>query len=158
MDFNASISQAMAKTMEHSDFVFVSMDNLTPARWDSNFSHLKTAIKPNTLTALGNAPLQLAPFPDSVLKWAEEDIVNFESKGQTHSSSSHKKGRYHPYEHQEKCPDSKRSDNLDWKNIGALDKEREARARHLTTHHDLPRVSLPINGNYYIPRRKSGIY
>ena len=37
---------------------------------------------------------------DNVFKKAEEDISSFESKG--YSSSSHKKGRYHPYERQEK--------------------------------------------------------
>ena len=32
MDFNSSITHAAAKTMEHlSDFVFISMGNLTPA-------------------------------------------------------------------------------------------------------------------------------
>ena len=102
MDFNRNISQAMTKTVEYlSDFVFVSMANLTLARWDSYLSHLKTGIKPDTLAALRTAPLQMAMlFPDSVLKWAEEDIANVESKGHTHSSSSHKKGYYHPYERQ----------------------------------------------------------
>ena len=52
MDFNASISQAKAKTMEHlSDFVFVSMENLT------YLSHLKSGIKPKTPAALRTAPL-----------------------------------------------------------------------------------------------------
>ena len=46
---------------------------------------LKSRIKPNNLTALRTAPLQLVTlFPDEVLK-AEDDTVNFESKG--HSSS-----------------------------------------------------------------------
>ena len=59
MDFNSSICQAMAKTMEHlSDFVFVSMANLTLARRDSYLSHVKSRIKPDTLVALRTAPLQ----------------------------------------------------------------------------------------------------
>ena len=50
IDFNRSISQAMAKTMEHlNEFVFVSMANLTLARWDSYLSHLKSGIKPDAL-------------------------------------------------------------------------------------------------------------
>ena len=91
MDFNRSISQATAKTMEHlSDFVFVSMANLTLDRRDSYLSVLKTGIKPNTLAALRIAPLQMATlFPDSVLKQAQ-DIASFESKGHTHSRSSYK--------------------------------------------------------------------
>ena len=59
----------MAKTMERlSDFVFVSMANLTLARRDSYLSHVKSGIKPDTLAALRTAPLQLATlFPDDVL-------------------------------------------------------------------------------------------
>ena len=115
MDFNASISQAMAKTMEHlSDFVFVLMANLTLVRRDS--SHLKIGIKPDTLAALRTAPLQMATlFPDDILKQAEQGIANFESKGQSHSS---KKGRYHPYKLPEKRSDSKKSYQQAWKNIG----------------------------------------
>ena len=109
MDFNARISQAMAKTMEHlSDFVFVFnklfMANLTLASQDSYLYHLKTGIKPNTLAALIAAPLQMATlFPDNILKQAKEDIAIFESKGQTHSSE---KGRYHPYERETGYPQS----------------------------------------------------
>ena len=55
------------------------MSNLTLPRSDSYLSHVKTAIKPNTLASLRTAPLQLAmPFPEDVLKRAE-DIVNFEN-------------------------------------------------------------------------------
>ena len=43
MDFNASITQAAAKTMEHlSDFVFISMGNITLARRDAYLTHLRT--------------------------------------------------------------------------------------------------------------------
>ena len=61
MDFNASITQAVAKTMKHlTDFVFVSIGNLTLARHDSYLTHLKSGVKPDTLSALRTAPLQLA--------------------------------------------------------------------------------------------------
>ena len=50
--FNASITQAAAKTMEHlTDFVFMSMGNLTLARSDAYLNHPKTGIKPDTLAA-----------------------------------------------------------------------------------------------------------
>ena len=112
MDFNVSISQAVPGTMEHlSDFVFVSVAILTLARQDSYLSHLKTGIKPNSLAALRTAPHLMATlFPDDVLKRAEEDIANIESKGQSHSSSSHKKGHYHTCELPEKCSDSRKLD------------------------------------------------
>ena len=64
LDFNASVCQAMAKSMEHlSDFVFVNMANLTLIRRDSYLSHLKSGIKPDTLSALRNAPLVSHPVP-----------------------------------------------------------------------------------------------
>ena len=105
MDFNSSTTKAMAKTMEHlSDFVFVTVANTTLARRDSYLSNLKTGIKPDTLAALRTGPLHNSHFfPDEALKQAEQDIANFEGKGQLHPG---KKGRFHPYE----CPD-KRTDN-----------------------------------------------
>ena len=96
MDFNASITQAAAKTKEHlTDFVFFSMGNLTLARRDAYLNHVKTGIKPDTLASLRTAPLQISTlFPDTVIKQAKEEIAHFENKGQ--GRSSHGKGRYHP--------------------------------------------------------------
>ena len=83
--------------MEHlSEFVFVTMGNVTLVRRYAYLSHLRTVIKPDTLTALRSAPLHISTlFPDSVIKWAEEDIAQLESKG--HAGVSQNKGRYHPY-------------------------------------------------------------
>ena len=94
MDFNASITQAAAKTMEHlSDFVFISMGNLTLARKDSYLNHVMGGVKkPDTIAALRAAPSHIPTlFSDSIIKRAEEKIAH--SRG---------KGRYHPYEHTEK--------------------------------------------------------
>ena len=117
LDFNASISQAAAKSMEHlSDFVFITMGNLTLVRRDAYLSHLRTGIKQDTLTALRTAPLHLSTlFPDATIKRAEEDIAQFESKGQ--STSGHGKGRYHPYERPEKKSGNRdsRPDKPAWK-------------------------------------------
>ena len=53
MTFNSSITQCMAKTMEHlSDFAFVSMYNFTLAHCDSYLAHIKSGIKQDTLAAL----------------------------------------------------------------------------------------------------------
>ena len=75
MDFNSSITQAAAKSMEHlSEFVSIIMGNLTLICRDAYLSHLRTGIKPDTLTALRSAPLHISTlFPDSVIKRAEED-------------------------------------------------------------------------------------
>ena len=127
MNFNASVSPAMAKTMEHlSDFVFVSMANLTLIRRDSYLSHLRSGIKPDTLGALRTASLQLATlFPDSVLKRVEED--NYDSKGCL--GSSYRKGWYHPYECSEKRSYNKRSNQPAWKNISTHNKGKRSKGK-----------------------------
>ena len=116
-NFNASITQSMAKTLEHlTDFVFVTVAITTLARRDAYLSHLEMGIKPDTLAALRTGPLHISTlYPDSALKQAEQDISNFENKG---PSQSRKKGRYHPYEHSEKRGDYKKPDRPAWKNIG----------------------------------------
>ena len=83
MNFNSSITQAAAKSMEHlSEFVFISMGNLTLVRRDAYLSHLRTGIKPDTFTALRTAPLHIPTlFPDSAIKRAEGRRV-----GTTHMS------------------------------------------------------------------------
>ena len=113
MDFNSSICQAMAKSMEYlTDFVFVNMANVTLVRRDS---YLKAGIKADTMAALRTAPLHISTlFPDTTLKQAEEDISNFD-KGR--SGSSYKKGRYHPYERQDTKSDTRKQDRPTWKNI-----------------------------------------
>ena len=122
MDFNSSITQAAAKSMEHlSEFVFITMGNLTLVRRDAYLSHLRTGIKPDTLTA----PLHISTlFPDSAIKRAEEDIAQFEAKG--HSGSTHTKCWYDPCEHQDKRSVTKdsRSDKPAWKTIGRKQSKR----------------------------------
>ena len=117
MNFNSSITQSMAKTLEHlTDFVFVMVANTTLVRRDSYLSHLKMGIKPDTLTALRTGPLHTATlFPDAALKQAEQDIANFENKSQPQSG---KKGRFRPYERTDKRSDYRKSDRPAWKNIG----------------------------------------
>ena len=120
MNFNSSITQAAAKSVEHlSEFVFISMGNLTLARRDAYLSHLRTGIKPDTLTALRTAPLHIPNlFPDSAIRKAEEGIALFESKA--HTGSTHSRRRYHPYERQEKRSANRESgsDKPAWKTIG----------------------------------------
>ena len=81
MDFNASITQAAAKTMKHlSEFVFISMGNLTLARRDAYLNHIRAGVKPDTIAALRTAPLHIPTlFPDSIIKRAEEEIAHFET-------------------------------------------------------------------------------
>ena len=121
LDFNASISQAAAKSMEHlSEFVFITMGNLTLVRRDAYLSHLRTGIKQDTLTALRTAPLHISTlFPDTTIKRAEEEIAQFEAK--SHSASGHNKGRYHPYERVEKKSGNNKDSRQEkpaWKTIG----------------------------------------
>ena len=124
LDFNASICQAMAKSMEH--FIFVNMANLTLIRRDSNLSYLKAGIKPDTFNALRTAPLRSATmFPDSVIKWAEEDTASYD-KGRY--GSMYKKGHYHPYEGPKKS-DSRKQDKPSWKNISSHGQSRRGKGR-----------------------------
>ena len=128
LNFNSSITQATAKTLEHlTDFVFVTVANTTLIRRDAYLSHLKMGIKPDTLSTLRTGPLHIATlFPDTVLKQAEQDIANFESKGQVHAG---KKGRYHPYERQDKRPDYRKPDRPSWKNIGNRGQSKRGRGK-----------------------------
>ena len=126
VNFNSSITQVAAKSMEHlSEFIFISMGNVTLTHRDAYWSHLRTGIKPDTLIALMTAPLHISTlFPDSAISRAEEDIVQFESKG--HTGSAHTKGRYHPYERQDKRSANRdsRSDKPAWKTIGRRQSEK----------------------------------
>ena len=83
MEFNSSITQAAAKAMEHlTDFVFITMGNLTLARRDAYLNHVKNGIKLDTLAALRTAPLHISTlFPDAVIKRAEEEIAHYDNKG-----------------------------------------------------------------------------
>ena len=74
MNLNQSIAFAMAKTMQHlSDFVFVTLANITLARRDAYLHHQRSGIKQDTLESLSNAPLlHLALlFPHAVLRKAK---------------------------------------------------------------------------------------
>ena len=156
-DFNSSISQAMAKTMEHlSDFVFVTVANSTLARRDAYLSHLKAGIKPDTLASLRTAPLQMATlFPNEALKQAEQDIANFETKSQPPSGS--KKGRFHPYERSDKRSDNRKQDRPAWKNLGyrGQSKRGKGKASHYTR--DRLRGSSPTNDNQFVVSPVQGL-
>ena len=123
MEFNSSITQAAAKAMEHViDFVFITMGNLTLVRCDAYLNHVKNGIKPDTLGALRTAPLHISTlFLDAVIKRAEEEIAHYDNKGQSTASSSHHKGRFHPYERHDKRAEGRseaKQERPAWKNIG----------------------------------------
>ena len=124
--FNSSISQCMAKTIEHmSDFAFVSMYNFTLIRRDSYLAHVKAGIKQDTLAALCQAPMDLDTlFPDTVLRKAEKDISKFEDRGRTHTSSNHKDTRFQPYKRSDKPYQDNKPARPALKNIGRLQKKK----------------------------------
>ena len=85
------------------------MYNFTLARRDAYLAHVKFGIKQDTLAALHQAPLEAATlFLNAILKKAEEDILKFEDRGRSHTSSAIRKdNRYHPYKRSDKAyPDS----------------------------------------------------
>ena len=124
MTFNSSITQCMAKTMEHlSDLGFVSMYNLTLARHDPYLAHMKSGIKQDTLAALCQDSPTL--FPDNLLKKAEEDISKFEDRGHPHtSSSSRKDSRFHPYKKSDRPAYDNKTLKPAWKNLGCQYKKK----------------------------------
>ena len=151
MDFNASISQAAAKTMEPlSEFVFISMANLTLTSRDSYLTHVKTGIKVDAVAALRQAPIHISTlFPDDLIKRTEEEISHHESKG--HAGTSRGKGRFHPYERPECRSDKKsdkKTDRLAWKNIGK-GRYRKPRGKASNDH---SRASSRINDNQCLDR------
>ena len=158
MEFNASITQAAAKIMEHLTDI-ISMGNLTLAHRDAYMNHLKTGIKPDTLAVLRTSPPQIPTmFSDSVIKRAKDKIAHYENKSS--ASSSYGKARYHQYERIDKrlkkSLDSK-SDKLAWKNIGGKGQFKRSKGRFQTFHPDQPRASSPINDNYCVKFLQAGL-
>ena len=88
------------------------------------------------------------------MKQAEQDIANFESEGQIHSG---KKGRFHPYERQDKRSDYKKSDRPAWKTLATEDRVRRTKAGPLTTPRDQRRASSPLNDNYFVNSLQEGL-
>ena len=128
IEFNSSITQSASRAMEHlTDFVFVTMGNLTLVRRDSYLSYVKNGIKHDTLAALHTGPLQFSTiFPDSVIKKAEEEIAYYDSKGQS-ANIPKGKGRCHPYERADKRSEGRpdaRVERQAWKNIGKRQNKR----------------------------------
>ena len=115
--------------MEHlTDLVFVNVANTTLLRRDSYLSYVKAGVKADTLNALRAATLELDTlFPDKIVKQAEEDITAFD---RNRSGSVYKKGRYHPYERQDKKSDNGKQDRPAWKNISSHGQHRRGKGRH----------------------------
>ena len=122
MEFNSSITQAAAKAMEHlTDFVFLTMGNITLTRRDSYLSHLKNGVKPDTFAVLRTGPLHIATlFAESVVKKAEEEIALYDSKSHPAPTTSRTKNRYHPCEKSDRKQEGRsegKQDRPAWKNI-----------------------------------------
>ena len=132
LDFNSSVCQAMAKSMEHlTEFAFVTMANTTLHSRDSYLAYLKAGVKADTLNALRTAPLHLVTlFPDSVVKRAEEDITSFD-KGR--STSVYKGRRYHPYERQDSRSD--KQDRPAWKNLSRTQRRKNNKGKQQYSSH-----------------------
>ena len=121
MNFYASITQCMAKAMEHvSGFAFVSMANVTLVRQNSYLPHVKSGLKQDTLAALRQAPLDLPTLlPDFVVKKAEVDISKFEDKGRSHAQSAGRRdNRFHPYRRSGKQSQDLKYSKPAWKTLG----------------------------------------
>ena len=155
LNFNSTITQCMAKTMEHlSEFVFISVANMTLARRDAYLAHVKAGIKQDTLSALARASIHLDKlFPDQILKRAEEDIAQHENKGcSVQPSSNYRKQCFHLYQRSDKGTRDQRSGKLAWKILVIT--IRKGRARPHSSLHIRPRVSLLRNDNQSLFSRR----
>ena len=159
MDFNSSISQAAAKTMEHlSEFVFISMGNLTLARRDAYLTHVKSGIKPDTIAALRTAPLHIPTlFPDAVIKRAEEEITNLRPKV-TQTVPAAKAGITLMIGLTGNLTDVRirRGISRHGKTLGKAGTE-NLEERLLVTPPDQPRASSLINDNYCVTQSQTGL-
>ena len=142
--------------MEHlTEFVFISMGNLTLACRDTYLTHMKSGVKLDTLDGLRTAPIHITTlFPDSVIKKAEEEIAHFESKGQSSGArvgTTHMKGR--------KGKQTGSCLSIVISHLGRTSARLNTRGvveRQHTTR-DQPRASSPINDNYCSHRSPGGL-
>ena len=90
MAFYQNVSVAMGTALQHlADSIFVNMANLVLLHRDSNVEHVKNGIKPDTWNQLRNVLLFAhSPFPDAVIRTAEQDIANFETTETDHAPRS----------------------------------------------------------------------
>ena len=156
LDFNSSITQVAAKSMEHlSEFVFITMGNLTLVRRDAYLSHLRTGIKPDTLTALRTAPLHLSTlFPDSTIKRAEEDIAQLKQKD-TLGLLPVRVGTIHMnVRTRGRAPRNQGRTSQPGKQLAGSTSRKGKVALPLTPH-DLPRASSRTNDNYCMAKLKT---
>ena len=148
MDFNASITYAMAKTMEHLiDFLFVTVANNTLVRRDSYLSHNQL----DALAALRTAPLYIHTLfsgKQNRTLLTLRERVNFTQERNVASIPMNVQTNRQITENQTDQPGSI---------LGIVDKERNLRARPLTIHHNQPRGSSPINDNYCVKILQTGL-
>ena len=146
MDFNASITQAAAKVMEHlTDFVFITMGNLTLACRDVYLNHLKNGIKPDALAALRTGPLHIEEkekLPIMIARVSLHLLQRAPKVGSTlmkgvrgNQRVGRRLSRKGPHER------TLTEDNLE-----------EARARIPTSLRDLPRANSHTNDNHCTDR------
>ena len=120
VNFNRSISQAMARTMQDlSEGVFINMSNLTLAHKDNYLEYLHAGVKQDTLNALRTSPVHLnSLFPDQLIAKAEEEISR-SAEWLSSANSYRRQGRFHPYKFTDKS--SSHSDHKSgvpaWKQI-----------------------------------------
>ena len=118
-----SITQAVAKAMEHlTDFVFITMGNITLARRAAYLTHQKNGVKPDTLAALRTGLCRLRHCSQTQLsRRLRRKLPTTTARDNLHLSYTHGKGRYHPYERVDKKSEG-RSDRKQerpaWKNTG----------------------------------------
>ena len=148
VNFNRSISQAMARTMQDlSEGVFVSVANFTLARRDSYLEYLHAGVKQDTLSALRTAPIHIhSLFPDQLITKAEQEVARSEERRS--SSQSHRK----PYASSDKSllQQNRKSSVPAWKRIRECQQSSKGRGKASTFSQNRPRVPSRVNDNYCV--------
>ena len=125
LDFNSSVCQAMAKSMEHlTDFVFVNLANATLLRRDSYLQYLKPGVKADTLRFL--------PLTKVGLHLSTRNVYITRTRGRTLCRITEGKNDRHG-------------------RIFRVVITRKAKGNSSFLH-DQPRASSRINDNYCVPR------
>ena len=147
--FNSSITQCMAKTMEHLlEFVFINVVNMTLARRDAYLAHVKAGIKHDTLSALRQAPIHLDKlFPEQMLKRRQRKILlSMKTRIALHNLLLASGRNVSIVIKEMTKPGTRNLEN--WPGRLLVVSNRKERARTPTTSHVRPRVNLIINDNH----------
>ena len=157
MNFNSSITQSMAKTLEHlTDFVFVTVANTTLARretlicltssWELNRTPLLPCVQDHYIFL----------HCSQIQHLSRQNRISPTSKARDNPSLG-RKVAFTLMSVRTSVQISESQTALLGRILGTGDSTREARPKPPTTHRDQPRASSPINDNHCVKGLQEGL-